>query len=287
MKKKPAALLRHENPTLVITRKEAESRLVDRINAGKEILSAPISSQTDYENQKPERSKWDAFNIELLKRIFDNEAIAEEYKRAQLWGSVFVNPSLGQSIRSFHEGLQNKITKLESVIERLELFPENADFQTIPEDDKRFNSKNVFIVHGHDEAAKSNVARFLEKLGLRAIILHEQVNKGRTIIEKFEDHATDVGFAVVLLTPDDVGASADDIDRLQTRARQNVILELGYFCGLIGRDRVFVLHHESVEIPSDYLGVVYTPFDARGAWQMLLVKELKEVGLEFDVSRAF
>jgi predicted nucleotide-binding protein len=97
---------------------------------------------------------------------------------------------------------------------------------------------------------KESVARFLEKLDLRPIILHEQPNKGRTVIEKFEAHS-DVGFAVVLLTPDDVGGLASSPDKLSRRARQNVILELGYFIGKLGRAKVCALYKEGVEIPSD------------------------------------
>lgn len=86
----------------------------------------------------------------------------------------------------------------------------------------------VFLVHGHDQAVLQEVARFLERLDQDVIILREQPNRGRTIIEKFEDYG-DVGFAVILLTPDDRGGPASDPPDAQCpRARQNVILELGY-----------------------------------------------------------
>jgi len=144
------------------------------------------------------------------------------------------------------------------------------------------NSRNIFVVHGHDEAAKQSVARFLEKLGLNPIILHEQPNKGRTIIEKFEEHS-DVGFAVVLLTPDDMGGVSTD--RLNRRARQNVILELGYFIGKLGRARVCALFMEGVEMPSDIHGVLYLPYDANGGWHLKLAKEIREAGIEVDLNR--
>jgi hypothetical protein len=122
-------------------------------------------------------------------------------------------------------------------------------------------SRKVFIVHGRDEAPREAVARFLEKLGFEAIILHEQANKGRTVIEKVEAHG-DVGFAVVLLTPDDEGCTKGE--EPGPRARQNVILELGYFIGRLGRERVCALKRGEVEIPSDFGGVVYEPFDSSG-----------------------
>lgn len=144
---------------------------------------------------------------------------------------------------------------------------------------------DVFVVHGRDEAAKEAVARFIEKLALRAIILHERPNAGRTIMEKFEDYS-DVGFAVVLLTPDDVGAPQDRRNEVKPRARQNVIFELGYFVGKLGRNRVCALYKEDVEIPSDYHGVLYVPMDSGGAWRMGLAREIKHAGIEIDLDDA-
>ena len=143
---------------------------------------------------------------------------------------------------------------------------------------------DVFIVHGHDDSTKETVAEFVKSLGLHAVVLHEQPNSGRTIIEKFEAYSN-VGFAVVLLTPDDIGASSKDRENLQPRARQNVILELGFFLGKIGREKVCVLYKEDVEIPSDYQGVLYTLFDSSGSWRPQLAKELKHAGFVVDLNK--
>lgn len=154
------------------------------------------------------------------------------------------------------------------------------------------NSK-VFVVHGHDEKLKTQVARFLEKLELQPIILHEQPDQGLTIIEKFEKHSN-VSFAVVLLTPDDEGRKKsanifptllDDEPELQSRARQNVIFEFGYFLGKLGRSNVCGLYCEGVELPSDYSGVLYTKVDSEGVWQFKLFKELKAAGFAIDANR--
>jgi predicted nucleotide-binding protein len=152
----------------------------------------------------------------------------------------------------------------------------------------RAPGNRIFVVHGHDEAAKESTSRFIEKLGLEALILHEQPNRGRTIIEKFEDYSN-VGFAVVLLTPDDMGVAkelADRPDKWKPRARQDVIFELGFFSGKLGRSKVCVLYKESVDIPSDYLGVVYVPMDSEGAWRLKLAKEIKSAGLNIDLNKA-
>ncbi len=137
------------------------------------------------------------------------------------------------------------------------------------------NTEKVFIVHGHDGEALHGVARFIRDIGLDPIILHEQPNQGQTIIEKIEKHA-DVGFAVVLLTPDDV--LIDKNSNRVLRARQNVMLELGYFLGRLGRARVCALKKGGVEIPSDYDGVVWVLLDENDGWKIQLIKELKAVG---------
>lgn len=139
----------------------------------------------------------------------------------------------------------------------------------------------VFIVHGHDEAPRLAVARFLEKLALRPIILSDQPNRGRTIIEKFEAHS-DVGFAVVLLTPDDIGAPKGG--DCKPRARQNVILELGYFIGKLGRSHVCALRSADIEIPSDILGVIWTDYDTAGGWKLNLARELRAAGYAIDMN---
>ena len=142
-------------------------------------------------------------------------------------------------------------------------------------------SKEVFIVHGHDDGPKEAVARLLQKVGLKPIILHEQPSQGRTVIEKFEDYS-EVGFAVVLLTADDVGREKDK-EELTSRARQNVIFEMGYFFALLSRKRVVTLHKE-VELPSDLSGIIYIPYDAEGAWRTKLVQELKAANYDVDMN---
>lgn len=142
--------------------------------------------------------------------------------------------------------------------------------------------KPVFIVHGHDHETRDDVSKFVSNWGLTATILDEQPNKGRTIIEKFEDLANDAGFAIVLLTPDDVGSSVKDTANLKPRARQNVILELGYFLKAVGRPKVCILYKEGVELPSDIHGILYVHMDDAGEWRQKVSKEMKSVGLLID-----
>lgn len=140
-------------------------------------------------------------------------------------------------------------------------------------------SRRVFVVHGHDEGARETVARFLEKIGFEPVILHEQASQNRTVIEKIEAYH-DVGFAVVLLTPDDEGCVKGG--KPEPRARQNVLLELGYFMGRLGRGKVCALKRGAVEIPSDFAGVVWVAMDAGNGWKQALGQELEAAGHEVD-----
>jgi predicted nucleotide-binding protein len=141
------------------------------------------------------------------------------------------------------------------------------------------HNRKVFVVHGREEGPREAVARFLERLGFQPIILHEQANQGRTVIEKVEDHS-DVGFAVIILTPDDMGNLKGE--EPQPRARQNVLLELGYFIGKLTRKRVCTLKVGELEIPSDWRGVVDQPYDAGGGWRQTLARELDAAEYEVD-----
>lgn len=123
------------------------------------------------------------------------------------------------------------------------------------------------------------------KIPLDPLVLREKPNEGQTIIEKFMALSSQAGFAVVLLTPDDRGGSnAEPYEKQKLRARQNVILELGFFLGKLGRKNVCALYNEGVEIPSDYQGVLYVKFDESDVWQMNLAKEMKMAGLKVDMN---
>jgi predicted nucleotide-binding protein len=136
----------------------------------------------------------------------------------------------------------------------------------------------VFVVHGHDHAVLHHVVRVLERATSRDVtVLHEQANAGRTILEKFEAHAVAASYAVVLLTGDDEGGAVGATPK--PRGRQNVIFELGFFFGKLGRHRVAVLLAPGVEQPSDIAGLVYIAIDAAGAWKYELARELDAAGI--------
>lgn len=184
------------------------------------------------------------------------------------------------------KNLKTQINKLGGLVELLQTeiqLEQDAPATIIPE---IIHGHRLFLVHGHNDGILHEVARFLENLRQDIIILREQPNQGKTIIEKFETYA-DVGFAVVLLTDDDRGGARElEYEKQQFRARQNVIFELGYFIGRLGRNRVCALYMDGVEIPSDYKGVLFVPLDDHGAWRLSLAKELKAAGLPIDMNLA-
>lgn len=146
------------------------------------------------------------------------------------------------------------------------------------------NDPAVFIVHGHDEATLSKVARFLLEIGFSPVILHEQSNAGDTIIEKFERHSS-TRYAVVLYTDCDVGASKAEPESMKDRARQNVVFEHGYLVSKLGRANVCALVKPGVEVPSDLSGVVYVVLDHPGAWRLQLARELRASGFLVDMNK--
>lgn len=233
--------------------------------------------------------------IESGYKLKDDDQYSAWSRRLLAFAEVALSPEAARAIRGLGGSLapyewnqyrDRQIGYLEALVTNLleALTPTQVDSDTPTRlgSQHGFDSKRVFLVHGHDTSAKESVARFLEKLTLTPVILHEQANEGRTIIEKFEAHA-DVGYAVVLLTPDDVGGSAQKPKELVGRARQNVILELGYFTGRLGRRRVCGLFRPGIEVPSDFHGVLFIELDPQGGWKTKLAQELVGAGMQIDL----
>jgi predicted nucleotide-binding protein len=147
------------------------------------------------------------------------------------------------------------------------------------------DNQKVFIVHGQDEEKKEAVAGFLTKLDLEPVILHEQPGQGMTLVEKFE-HYSDVGFAVIILTGDDYGYPKGKPEESKPRPRQNVVFELGFLMGQFKRNCVCALHEEGLELPSDYQGGVFIPYDAAGLWKLLIARAMKVANITIDLNKA-
>jgi predicted nucleotide-binding protein len=270
---------------------------VDQMRKGIARLERVVSEIEAFDATKlikrwtPEQKALEATIAGTLTSVFGHDTVEyRRYSRATKLDHGSVLMSLGGGPRdNSHEARQyvaeGKVEAVQILRSAINwLHDEIADdAETAPAEESAraaaAPSRNIFIVHGHDEAARQTVARFIERIGFEAIILSEQANQGRTVIEKIEAHG-DVGFAVVLLTPDDVGGKG--ADSLRPRARQNVLLELGYFIALLGRERVCTLAKGDLEIPTDFAGVVWEPLDDGGAWKTALARELKAAGYPVD-----
>jgi len=279
---------RPKRSTLQIPRSNAAKKIRTQIEEGKKLLAWEITNEAELKEAHHAMYTWSEYNEELLKRIVDTDELVKGYRLIGIYGGSTGPTSFREEVEEFRSDVDYYVRSLQSILKRLELIPEAPELKQVnPQQHTNPScaiSKQVFIVHGHDEAAKESVARLLEKLELDPIILHEQPNRGRTVIEKFEDYS-DVGFAVVLLTPDDVGAAREDAKNLKPRARQNVLFELGFFIGKLGRERVCALHKGNVEILSDFSGVLWTALDEEGAWRLKLGKEIRAAGLDVDLNR--
>ena len=267
----------------------AKAKAIERLR--KSLDAIPELKQLRHGSQ--EFNKWRRDTRITIKNTFvDNPNYIHDFNRIpfSLTVSSYIDRTPEWKIQqAYVEGLESAASLLESMIGEIKEYweDENPTPTTSAIDQNgQIDSKKVFVVHGRDNEARERVARFLEQLELTPVILAEQSNQGRTIIEKFERHAQ-AAFAVVLLTPDDVGALESDKNNLGPRARQNVIFELGFFIGRLGRERVCALTNGEMQIPSDYAGVVYIPLDDADGWKIKLGKELKSAGLDINAERLF
>jgi predicted nucleotide-binding protein len=253
--------------------------LSQQLEQGRALFSKPPVEENSYD-------VWVHTTSELLAKAFgDGSNNISRFRDVGYLG--FYTDSMDETFfrNQRLESLKTQLAYLEGMID---LLRKDVELRGLPVPEVAREpepmSDTVFVVHGRDNGTKETVARFVEKLGLTAVVLHEQPNKGRTIIEKFTDHAEGVGYAIVLMTPDDRGGLVTDApDRYAFRARQNVVLELGFFLALLGRGRVCALYSPGVEIPSDYKGVGYVELDPNGAWRAALAKEIAAVGIKIKL----
>ena len=262
---------------------ERMQRALDAIPALKEL--PPYSSE--FGKWQRETAAAIAYTfVEDARNIRRFESIRYSIQRQTRHGN-----SAFKSKKAYLGGLVKASVILKSILDEIEEYWDDEDqvvesYQT-SQTNQPIDLTKVFIVHGRDLGTMNTVARFIRDLELEPVVLQEQPNEGLTIIEKFERYSQ-VGFAVILFTPDDIGALKDSLlDSAQFRARQNVLLELGYFLGKLGRRNVRVLLKDAVEIPSDYYGVLTTQLDDAGAWKNELIREMKSAGLAVDANRAF
>lgn len=312
----------YSEDTLKIPRERFCELLAEQIKRGDELLnfSVPLISQhnsyygygsrvqqpkseTKYDDASRKEfianyNNWNDRNQTIYRTAFisTNNTYLHNY-REYLPNLLFVS----DDVKAYKDGVSRLISHMRGDIERADLIecdePSSIETRKSITISKSKNlSNDIFIVHGHSEEMKQSVARVVATLGLNSIILHEQPNEGRTIIEKFESNAGKINFAIILLSADDWAESEELLKKvrkeeiktyLKKRARQNVVFEMGYFIGRLSRANVFILLQEGVEKPGDLDGIVYTPYDTAGAWNIKLVKELKVAGYDVDANKLF
>ena len=309
-KRKQIEQERPVSSTLVKTREEVKMLLEAQITAAQPILDLVVSKHPHnsydmfgsarYQGDKYDKAQQDEFFRQFhmwdnrCKEIFTRSF--EHPNNTDLAGyeGTGVSYFISDIVEEQKSHIRDKVAYIRGFIDRLDLIPCLVDEPAAePVSEKIIDKKKVFIVHGHNDALKVEVARTVEQMGLKAVILHEQEDYGKTIIEKFESNASDVGFAIVLLTADDMGVSKRDIEReniekdfkaeTRARARQNVVYEMGYFIGKLDREHVFELMETGVEKPGDLDGIIYTPVDSEGVWKFKLAKRLDAVGYSVNM----
>lgn len=255
------------------------AHLFEHLN--KEVKDNPI-----YNHYEASRSKWENW----AEGSTDGLNLPEEFEEAKLY-IYDLYKRVGEKGRDGYRLMFDFFSSKNSDINyRIQTFNNqllpylaealNDILNANPEEDgeiKKISGNTVFIIHGHDNFLKVEVQLLLQRAGVNNIVLHEQADKGRNIIEKLIEETESANYAIALLSPD------DELNNGTKRARQNVILEIGYFLGKLGKSRVRVLKKGDVEIPSDLSGVLYENYDPVGSWKIKLCKELQAIGIFVDL----
>lgn len=241
-------------------------------------IDVMLPSRTDPSSE--EFTSWRTKVERLLEKIYGSDSKeAKKFRNTLFWSPVYIGSMDADqmNIDACHNALESTRAIFNVYIEELEENLQDSDQPAeFEEEEMAHNFDKVFIVHGHDEELKQRVARLLEKQNIEAIILNEKPSKGMTIIEKIEAYSEGVDAAICLFTPD------DEMKDGSKRARENVVLETGYFIGKIGREKTIVIAAEGVMNLSDLKGIVYV---SDKNWELDVLKELREIGYSVDFNK--
>lgn len=288
---------------LLTTKTEASTRLDHQIHVGTQLqeqIANQVQSLSDVWNEWRtwvEETEFVLNQVFIVKGKSRLELTPAQDFKATLSGPITSAMLEGVNDLSFekqsalwealNQEVSERLRKLKSYKNRLELLAEPDELQTPPgrSSSNCLSSNAIFVVHGRDKERRLEVQRFIERCtNCKPIILSDQPNRGQDLLGKFQREAETACFAVVIMSGDDEGRLRAMEGELQPRARQNVIFELGYFIGLLGREKVAVLYGSNVELPSDFGGVVYIQMDQD--WKFDLSRELKEAKIEVDLNKA-
>jgi len=272
-------------------------------NKKKKELIQQLINRVEESSYHERRELTDSLRVSLKFITDESETVLKRITTTGRVTSISMSESENHrhQLQAFDRFKSNAISILNSLLTEIELF---EHFEDVPDQTNRepqnqepsnhhvfgtpalevvpHSKTKIFIVHGHDDGLKNEVALFVQRLGIEPIILHEQANRGHTIIEKIEANS-DVGFAIVLYTPCDMGRVSSSKEE-KPRARQNVVFEHGYFVAKLGRENVVALNKGYVEVPNDLSGMIYTSYD-QNTWKRDIAHELHHSGYNIDFSR--
>ncbi len=248
-------------------------------------LEEEIKDNQLYSHYKNERAKWKDWSGNNRAWTLPNNLDDAKSLSFDVYNSIAENSdewlkSFGLNLFGEKRYTDNYSRINDSFLGYLQLVLEeiiNANPELSDESPLKINQTTAFIIHGHDNSLKHEVQLLLKRAGVHCIILHEQADRGRTIIDKLIEETKIAGYAVALLTPDDFTTDGS------SRARQNVILEIGFFMGVLGKERLRMIVKEDIEIPSDLQGILYERYDSQGAWKIKLLKEIQAIGIHVDM----
>ena len=259
---------------LTVPTTEALSAIDAAILRGELLLLLQATNQEQFDSLVSAYRGWRTSTYLFLDSICETDALSTSFGTSRQHPSYPLG-TITQVLASHRQFANARLANLRGIRDGIASLPAQRDADiptpTVPE-----NSVRVFIVHGR-AGREHEVARFIESKGLIPVILGERPHLGSTtLIEKLERETSNLAFAVVLATGDDLGKLAGSNDDLTPRVRQNVLAEMGYLLAKVGRNRVTVLFEEGVDWPSDFKGAGYYPFDVLGAWKHSLATELGE-----------
>jgi predicted nucleotide-binding protein len=273
-----------------------------RLKRPREVVEAFLRTQTEdglalveqlsislgNEGWQRDMRVWRTKTQEGLRALFDSDRLAEDFMlAARSPGAAWTGKTLTDELSEYRSDLRDGVTFLEGLVASLD-FAEGPTAALAPPDHASAVGNEVFVVHGRDRGVRAEVEALLRRLDLEPIILEDRPNKGLpTVIEKLERETLPTGYAIVILSPEDWrrGAGEEAWPDGPNSARENVLIELGYFIGKLDRDHVTALHKLGAELPSDVLGVAYTPLDDGGAWRYKIANELREAGYDVDLNK--
>ena len=254
-------------------------------------LGKEASDNKEYIRYENEREKWENWPPGPEGRLGVNWSIPDDFEEAKslayyLYKSageqndqgpgisfhLFRQPNRSDNVYKFNQTFEEYFVKSLKDILHAE---QNLEDVTVHEP----MGNKIFIVHGQDNEMKREVQLLLTRAGLDDVVLHERPDRGRTIIDKLIQESKDACYVIALLSPDDELANGS------SRARQNVIFEIGYFLGKLGKERVRLFKRGNIDIPSDLQGILYENYDTEGNWRMKILKEMKAFGVEINVDK--